>query len=136
MAIEQKTAESGRTAIKFVDAGYFLFIAAWVAWRVPVGPRYVVGLCIAAIGFVLWMVARQQLGKSFTVSAQAKSACDDRLIFQNSQSHLFLRWSCVFRRFSRVGEPLCAVRSHRSLFRNAVGARAERISGVGAGVRG
>ena len=73
MAIEAKSAEKGRTAIKFLDAGYFLFLAAWVAWRVPVGPRYVIGLSIAAIGFVLWMVARQQLGKSFTVSAQAKA---------------------------------------------------------------
>src|SRR5580704_764585 len=73
MPVEQKTAETGRTAIKFVDAGYFLFIAAWVAWRVPVSPRYIIGLSIGAVGFVLWMVARQQLGKSFTVSAQAKA---------------------------------------------------------------
>ncbi len=73
MAVEQKTAETGRTAIKFVDAGYFLAIAVWIAWRVPVSPRYIIGLSIGAIGFVLWMVARQQLGKSFTVSAQAKA---------------------------------------------------------------
>jgi protein-S-isoprenylcysteine O-methyltransferase Ste14 len=73
MAVEQKTAETGRTAIKFIDAGYFLAITAWIAWRVPVSPRYIIGLSIGAIGFVLWMVARQQLGKSFTVSAQAKA---------------------------------------------------------------
>jgi protein-S-isoprenylcysteine O-methyltransferase Ste14 len=73
MPVEEKTAETGRSAIKLVDAGYFLFIAAWVAWRVPVSPRYIIGLSIGAIGFVLWMLARQQLGKSFTVSAQAKA---------------------------------------------------------------
>ena len=73
MSADAKSAQWGRTAIKFIDAGYFLFIAAWVAWRVPVSPRYVIGLSIGAIGFVLWMVARQQLGKSFTVSAQAKA---------------------------------------------------------------
>lgn len=73
MAIEEKSAEQGRTFIKFIDAGYFLFITAWIAWRVPVSPRYIVGLSIGAIGFILWMVARQQLGKSFTVSAQAKA---------------------------------------------------------------
>jgi protein-S-isoprenylcysteine O-methyltransferase Ste14 len=73
MAIEQKSAETGRTFIKFIDAGYFLAIAIWVAVKVPVGPRYFIGLAIGAIGFVLWMVARQQLGKSFTVSAQAKA---------------------------------------------------------------
>jgi protein-S-isoprenylcysteine O-methyltransferase Ste14 len=73
MPVEEKSAETGRTAIKFVDAGYFLFIAGWVAWRVPVSPRYIIGLSIGAIGFVLWMLARHQLGKSFTVSAQAKA---------------------------------------------------------------
>lgn len=73
MPVEQKSAETGRTFIKFIDAGYFLALAIWVAWKVPVSPRYVIGLTIAAIGFVLWMVARQQLGKSFTVTAQAKA---------------------------------------------------------------
>ena len=73
MPVEQKTAETGRSAIKFIDAGYFLFIAGWIAWRVPFSVRYVIGFSISAIGFVLWMVARQQLGKSFTVSAQAKA---------------------------------------------------------------
>jgi protein-S-isoprenylcysteine O-methyltransferase Ste14 len=62
----------GLTLLRFVDAGYFLAIAIWVGVKVPVGPRYLVGMAMAAIGFVLWMVARQQLGKSFTVSAQAK----------------------------------------------------------------
>jgi protein-S-isoprenylcysteine O-methyltransferase Ste14 len=73
MPVEQKSAETGRTLIKFIDAGYFLVIAFWVGWHVPVSPRYVIGLTIAAIGFVLWMLARQQLGKSFTVTAQAKA---------------------------------------------------------------
>jgi protein-S-isoprenylcysteine O-methyltransferase Ste14 len=73
MRVDEKSAQIGRTAIKFIDAGYFLAIVVVVAWRVPVGPRFVIGMTIAAIGFVLWMVARQQLGKSFTVSAQAKA---------------------------------------------------------------
>ena len=30
------------------------------------------GLCLAVIGFILWTVARFQLGKSLTVSAQAR----------------------------------------------------------------
>ena len=73
MPVDEKSARKGRSLIKFVDAGYFLAIAIWVAVKVPVSPRYVVGMTIAAIGFVLWMVARQQLGASFTVSAQAKA---------------------------------------------------------------
>jgi protein-S-isoprenylcysteine O-methyltransferase Ste14 len=72
MPVEEKSAETGRTFIKFIDAGYFLAIAIWVGVKVPVGTRYFIGMAIAGIGFVLWMVARQQLGKSFTVSAQAK----------------------------------------------------------------
>jgi len=73
MPSEAKSAQTGRTLIKFIDAGYFLAIAIWVGVHVPVSPRYVIGMAIAAIGFVLWMVARQQLGKSFTVTAQAKA---------------------------------------------------------------
>jgi len=73
MPVEEKSAETGRTLIKFVDAGYFLAIAIWIAVKVPVSPRYVIGMSIAAIGFFLWMLARYQLGKSFTVTAQAKA---------------------------------------------------------------
>jgi protein-S-isoprenylcysteine O-methyltransferase Ste14 len=73
MANDAKPASIGLTLIKFVDAGYFLAIAIWVALHVPVSPRYVIGMAIAAIGFVLWMWARQQLGKSFTVTAQARA---------------------------------------------------------------
>jgi protein-S-isoprenylcysteine O-methyltransferase Ste14 len=73
MPVQEKSAQRGRSLIKFIDAGYFLVLAIWVGVKVPVSPRYIVGMTIAAIGFVLWMVARQQLGKSFTVSAQAKA---------------------------------------------------------------
>ena len=68
---QSKAAQIGRTLIKFVDAGYFLAIAITVAVRVPAGPRYWIGMTLGAVGFVLWMVAREQLGKSFTVTAQA-----------------------------------------------------------------
>ena len=73
MPVDEKSAARGRSFIKFLDAGYFLAIAIWVGVKVPVGPRYLIGMTIAAIGFILWMVARQQLGSSFTVSAQAKA---------------------------------------------------------------
>jgi protein-S-isoprenylcysteine O-methyltransferase Ste14 len=36
------------------------------------GPMQVAGLCLAIPSFVLWSLARFQLGKSFTVTAQAK----------------------------------------------------------------
>jgi protein-S-isoprenylcysteine O-methyltransferase Ste14 len=73
MANDDKPASIGLTLIKFVDAGYFLAIAVWIAWETPVGIRYVIGMTIGAVGFVLWMWARQQLGRSFTVTAQARA---------------------------------------------------------------
>ena len=59
-------------ALKWVDACYFLAIAVSVAVRVPINLRYWIGMSIASIGFVFWMWARYQLGKSFTVTAQAR----------------------------------------------------------------
>lgn len=72
MADDAKFVDKYAGALKWADAGYFLAIAAWVALHIPVNLRYLIGMAIAAIGFVLWMVARQQLGASFTVTAQAR----------------------------------------------------------------
>jgi len=46
-------------------AGWELAPAVWT-------PLRVVGLCLAVAGFILWAVARFQLGRSFTIRAQAK----------------------------------------------------------------
>jgi protein-S-isoprenylcysteine O-methyltransferase Ste14 len=49
--------------------------AAYVGWDIaPPGwsPLRIFGLCLAVVGFVLWTVARFQLGTSLTVTAQAK----------------------------------------------------------------
>jgi protein-S-isoprenylcysteine O-methyltransferase Ste14 len=72
MTNEAKFVDKYAGALKWVDAGYFLAIAAYVALHVAVNLRYLIGMTIAAVGFVLWMVARQQLGKSFSVTAQAR----------------------------------------------------------------
>ena len=109
MPVEEKAAEKGRSAIKFVDAGYFLFIAAWVAWRVPVSPRYVIGLSIGAIGFVLWMLARQQLGKSFTVSAQAKALVTTGLYSKIRNPIYFFGGVAFFGVFLAWGNPYALV---------------------------
>lgn len=109
MAVDEKSAEKGRTAIKFVDVGYFLFIAGWVAWRVPASPRYVIGFSIAAIGFVLWMVARQQLGKSFTVSAQAKALVTTGLYSKIRNPIYFFGGVAFFGVFLAWGNPYALV---------------------------
>lgn len=49
--------------------------AAYVGWQhAPANwtPLRMFGLCLASVAFVLWTVARFQLGKSFAVTAQAK----------------------------------------------------------------
>jgi protein-S-isoprenylcysteine O-methyltransferase Ste14 len=47
----------------------------WLIWRFPPAVwtgMQSVGLCILIFGFALWTTARFQLGKSLTVTAQAK----------------------------------------------------------------
>lgn len=49
--------------------------AVYVGWTQAPGEwtaLSIFGLCLAAVGFVLWTVARFTLGSSFAVSAQAK----------------------------------------------------------------
>lgn len=48
---------------------------AFVMWKLRPAvwtPLQTVGLCLFAVGFVLWTVARFQLGASFSVTAQAR----------------------------------------------------------------
>jgi protein-S-isoprenylcysteine O-methyltransferase Ste14 len=57
--------------LKWVDVTAFLCIAAYVVSRWQWNARYAIGMGMAVIGFALWMVARAQLGASFSVRAQA-----------------------------------------------------------------
>lgn len=56
------------TLVVAAAAVYVERTQAPAAWT----PVRILGLCLAAAGFVLWTVARLQLGKSFAVTAQAK----------------------------------------------------------------
>jgi protein-S-isoprenylcysteine O-methyltransferase Ste14 len=62
----------GPNIVVTIVVGSVLGLLIWrfppVAWSaVPI-----VGLCLMMVGFVLWTMARFQLGKSLTVTAQAK----------------------------------------------------------------
>ncbi|HXZ39320.1 MAG TPA: isoprenylcysteine carboxylmethyltransferase family protein [Terriglobales bacterium] len=49
--------------------------AAYAGWQLAPAiwtPLQVLGLCLAVAGFILWAIARFQLGSSFTIRAQAK----------------------------------------------------------------
>jgi protein-S-isoprenylcysteine O-methyltransferase Ste14 len=65
-------AESVKQQLYFVDMIAFLLAAAAIAFYVPPGPRFYLGMALAAAAFVLWILARVQLGASFSATAQAK----------------------------------------------------------------
>jgi protein-S-isoprenylcysteine O-methyltransferase Ste14 len=109
MPVEEKSAETGRTVIKFVDAGYFLALAIWVAIKIPVSPRYVIGMAIATTGFFLWMLARYQLGKSFTVTAQAKALVTTGLYSKIRNPIYFFGGVAFFGVFLAWGNPYSLV---------------------------
>ena len=52
------------------------------------------GMCSMIAGFVLWTTARVQLGKSFTVSAQAKQLVTDGL-YSRIRNPIYVFGSCV-----------------------------------------
>ncbi len=59
--------------VKFIDAGIYVAFAAYLFAHWNWSARYIAGMTIGVIGFVLWMVARQQLGASFSVKAKARA---------------------------------------------------------------
>ncbi len=59
-------------AIRWLDTGAFLGVAILVFATRPWDARATIGLAMALAGFVLWMLARSQLGASFSVTAQAR----------------------------------------------------------------
>ena len=63
----------GKTIITVVGVGIVLGYLVWTqsAALGPWTPAREIGLAIAAIAFILWIVARLELGKSFSVQAKA-----------------------------------------------------------------
>jgi protein-S-isoprenylcysteine O-methyltransferase Ste14 len=56
----------------WIDVFIYLCLASFLLSRPSWDIQYLVGSGIAALGLSLWILARLQLGKSFSVSAQAK----------------------------------------------------------------
>jgi len=56
----------------WTDIGIFVAFGAFVAIHEPWGTQYFIGLGIAVAGFALSIVARVQLGRSFSIRARAK----------------------------------------------------------------
>jgi protein-S-isoprenylcysteine O-methyltransferase Ste14 len=60
----------------------------------PWGAMQIVGLCLAAAGFVLWTIARFQLGSSFTATAQARQLVT-RGLYSRIRNPIYIFGSCV-----------------------------------------
>ena len=58
------------------------------------GPMQILGLCLLAIGFILWTTARFQLGKSLAVTAQAKKLVTTGL-YSKIRNPIYVFGSCV-----------------------------------------
>jgi protein-S-isoprenylcysteine O-methyltransferase Ste14 len=56
----------------WVDVCIFLGFAAFVVSQEPWSTRYLIGGGIAVVGFALCMLARAQLGRAFSIRAQAR----------------------------------------------------------------
>jgi protein-S-isoprenylcysteine O-methyltransferase Ste14 len=71
-------------------------IAALVHFFPPLrwGPMQTVGACLLAVSFVLWTLARFQLGKSLTVTPQAR-ALVTRGLYSKIRNPIYVFASCV-----------------------------------------
>jgi len=58
--------------LRWIDLPMFLAFAVYVLSRWAWDARHMVGMSMAAVGFALWLTARLQLGKSFSVRAEAR----------------------------------------------------------------
>jgi protein-S-isoprenylcysteine O-methyltransferase Ste14 len=68
-----------------------------IIWKTfPAGwtPMRTAGLCLSVAGFVLWTVARFQLGSSFTASAQARQLVT-RGLYSRIRNPIYISGSCV-----------------------------------------
>jgi len=74
--------------------GAALGVVVWEHPPVAWGAMQVVGICLLGIGFVLWTTARFQLGRSLTVSAQAKQLVT-RGLYSKIRNPIYVFGSCV-----------------------------------------
>lgn len=71
--------------------------AAFVAWKLHAAnwtPLQTLGLILLIAGFILWTIARFQLGASFTVTAQARQLVT-RGLYSKIRNPIYVFGSCV-----------------------------------------
>jgi len=77
------------TIVVAAAASFAVRVYAPAEW----GPRQVLGLVLLILGFVLWTVARFQLGSSLTVTAQARSLVNTGL-YSKIRNPIYVFGSC------------------------------------------
>ncbi len=69
-------------------------------------PMQIVGVCLLVIGFFLWTMARFQLGKSLTVTAQAKKLVTGGL-YSKIRNPIYVFGSCtIIGLILTIGRPI------------------------------
>ncbi len=64
---------NAQSAIRWLDPIFYLGLAILVFGTRPWNAAVLSGLAVASTGFVLWMVARVQLGESFSLRVRVKT---------------------------------------------------------------
>ena len=70
------------------------------------GTMQIVGACLLGLGFILWTVARFQLGSSFAVTAQARHLVTHGL-YSKIRNPIYVFGSCVIAGAILVAGPRC-----------------------------
>ena len=82
---------------------------AWVVWKAHGArwtPLQTLGLILFIAGFILWTVARFQLGASFAVTAQARQLVT-RGLYSKIRNPIYVFGSCVLAGiFLLIGHPI------------------------------
>jgi protein-S-isoprenylcysteine O-methyltransferase Ste14 len=74
--------------------GTALGLTLWRRFPSDAAPVQIAGACLAVVGFVVWTVARFQLGASFTVSAQARQLVT-RGLYSRIRNPIYVFGSCI-----------------------------------------
>lgn len=75
-------------------AGVALGYLAWRVHAVPWSSLQTVGLALLVVGFILWTVARFQLGASFAVTAQARQLVSHG-IYSKIRNPIYVFGACI-----------------------------------------
>ena len=87
-------------------AGVALGYVVWKLRAAPWTPLQSAGLALLVAGFILWTVARFQLGASFAVTAQARQLVTHGL-YSKIRNPIYIFGSCIIAgAFLLVGHPL------------------------------